>query len=70
MDFPKYKRLKKAALGASSADGFLKRVAESPWWFGVPLWNKADYQWFYGKIKGGYTYAKLFNKPTVENTAR
>ena len=62
MDFKKYKRLKKAVQTSRNAEDFLKRVASSPWWYGVPLWTKADYTWFFDKIKGGFNYVRLFNQ--------
>lgn len=59
MDFTKYRRLRKATLQARTFEDFIRRVTESSFWFGVPLWNKENYRWFYERVKGGYKYADL-----------
>lgn len=62
MDFTKYRRLKKLVLSGLSFDGFIGEVARWPRRYAVLTpknWTKADYQWFYEKIKGGHNYASL-----------
>lgn len=61
MDFTKYRRLKKLVANSRDTEGYFHKIAASPFWYGVPLWSKQDYEWFYNKIKGGYNYATLFN---------
>jgi len=59
MDFNKYRRLKKAVLQSKTVEGFIIRVGGSAHWFGIPLWSKENYRWFYEKVKGGARYADL-----------
>lgn len=59
MDFTKYRHLKKLALAVGSFGGFLNEVARWPRRYGVGMWTRADYQWFYDKIKGGARYEQF-----------
>lgn len=64
MDFEKYRHLKKLVLAVESFAEFLNEAARWPRRYGVvspKIWTKADYEWFYYKIKGGHKYATLFN---------
>lgn len=56
MDFTKYRHLKKLVLAVGSFSEFLNEAAKWPRRYGVPLWTRADYQWFFDKIKGGARY--------------
>ena len=64
MDFKKYRHLKKLALSVASFSEFLNEAAKLPRRLAVitpKIWTKADYQWFYDRIKGGHTYESLFH---------
>ena len=56
MDFIKYRRLKMAVLSAGTFEKFILRIGTSTRWYGVSLWNKEHYRWFYDRIKGGARY--------------
>lgn len=60
MDFMRYRHLKKLVNSTSSFVGFLNEVAKWPRRYGVPMWTRANYEWFYNKIKGGHQYAGMF----------
>ena len=64
MDFKKYRHLKKLALSVSSFTEFINEAAKWPRRYAVVTphnWTKANYEWFYNRIKGGYRYVNLFN---------
>lgn len=70
MDFDQYRKLKKLAFRATSFSDFLNEAARWPRRYGVTIpkiWTKADYQLFYDRIKGGHTYASIFNQATDTN---
>ena len=56
MDFTKYRHLKKLAFAVGSFGEFLTEAAKWPRRYGVGLWSKVDYEWFYNRIKGGSRY--------------
>lgn len=63
MSFDQYRKLKRLARNVESFSEFLNEAAKWPRRYGVvtpKIWTKADYQWFYDRIKGGHTYVTLF----------
>lgn len=60
MNFDLYRHLKKLVRHTESFSEFINEVAKWPRRFGVPCWNKANYEWFYNRIQGGATYQTLF----------
>lgn len=63
MSFEQYRKLKKLANSVSSFSDFLNEAAKWPRRYGVvspKVWTKADYQFFYERIKGGHNYVTLF----------
>jgi len=62
MNFNQYQRLKNLVNRVSSFGEFIEECAK---WhkyavISPKIWTKADYQWFYEKIKGGSKYVNLF----------
>lgn len=60
MDFAKYRHLKKLVQSGTSLQEFFNEIGKWPRRYGVPSWSKANYQWFFDKIKGGHNYESLF----------
>ena len=63
MTFKQYRRLKNLSGHVSSFSEFIEECAKWPRRYAVVSpknWTKADYQWFYDRIKGGHNYVTLF----------
>lgn len=63
MSFDQYRKLKKLVKSVGSFSEFINEAAKWPRRYGVvepKIWTKADYQWFFEKIKGGNLYANIF----------
>lgn len=60
MDFEKYRHLKKLIRHVGSFSTFINEVAKWPRRYGVPLWTRSNYQWFFDKIQGGHNYQTIF----------
>lgn len=64
MTFKKYRHLKKLALSVGSFNEFINEAAKWPRRYAIVSphnWTKANYEWFYNRIKGGHNYVTLFN---------
>lgn len=63
MDFEKYRHLKKLVIQTGNIQEFFHAIGTWPRRYAVVTpknWTRADYQWFFEKIKGGHNYASLF----------
>lgn len=63
MNSRQYQRLRNLVGRVSSFSEFIEECAK---WHRYAViypvnWTKANYQWFYNRIKGGYKYVSLFN---------
>lgn len=63
MNFEQYRKLKRLVYHTSSFSEFLEECAKWHKYAVVSpkIWTKADYQWFYDRIKGGHNYESLFH---------
>lgn len=60
MNFDQYRHLKKLVRHVTSFSEFINEVAKWPRRYGVSLWSRANYEWFYNRMRAGANYQTLF----------